>query len=550
MRLRDIDRVSCDVLVIGGGGAGLRAAIEAKEMGAEVILVSKSRVGHATNTWIAKALIAATGWGDTQDDPQVHLKDTVAGGRFLNDQGLVGEMARGAEAEISFLQKCGVTFARKEGGFDLVFMSGHSYPRHVRGQNTTGSDLVVPLKDYAKKIGVRFADRVFVSRLFSSGNRIAAAAGISDDGRFQAFAAKCVILATGGFAQAYLHTNNAAGITGDGQALALELGVPLKDMEFVQFYPTALGKTGNRVILYEAFLANSGAILKNAEGEDIIARHGLGDPIHITRDQLAQVMMLEILEGRGVDGRVIMDLGPVSDENIARYRVLLPQGWTDDRRELLVSPTAHFCMGGVGIDKNTETSLPGLFAVGEVSAGIHGANRLAGNALCEVFAMGGIAGRQAAVKAGEFGPPEIPEEKVAEETARLEALYNDNGGDLKAMWRTLKEVMWYKAGIVRSQRGLEEALEEIEELRSYRAKASITKTGELIRYLEFQNMLLLSEMVCRAALLRTESRGSHFRSDYPGEDNTGWLKNIVVQKKETGIKLEIVPVAPGPVLAG
>jgi succinate dehydrogenase/fumarate reductase flavoprotein subunit len=550
MKFGDVNKVFCDVLVIGGGGAGLRAAIEAREMGADVILVSKSRVGHATNTWIAKAFIAATGWGDAQDDQHVHLKDTVMGGRFLNDQGLVSAMVQGAEAQISFLEKCGVPFAKKEGRFDLVFMSGHSYARHVRGQNTTGSDLVVPLKEYSKKIGVRFADRVFVSRLFSSGNRIAAASGITEDGRFQVFAAKCVVLTTGGFAHAYLHTNNAAGITGDGQALAFELGVPLKDMEFVQYYPTALGRLGNRVLLYEAFLANSGAILKNAGGEDIFARHGLGDPLLITRDQLAQTIMLEILEGRDVDGRVIMDLGPVSDENIARYRVLLPQGWTDDQRELLVSPTAHFCMGGVSIDKNTETSLPGLFAVGEVSAGIHGANRLAGNALCEVFAMGHVAGRRAAAQARELGPPEMPEKEVAEEKARLEALFHKEGPKPKDVCATLKEVMWYKAGILRHQEGLEEALKQVQELKTLGANASITKTGDLIRSLELQNLLLLSEMVCRTALLRTESRGSHYRSDYPEEDNTNWLKNIVVRKEDTGMKVEVVPVSPGPVTCG
>lgn len=550
MEFRDADRVSCDVLVIGGGGAGLRAAIEAREMGADVIVVSKSRVGHATNTWIAKAFIAATGWGDAHDDPHVHLKDTVMGGRFLNDQGLVSAMVQGAEAQISFLEKCGVPFAKKGGRLQVHHFSGHTHPRHVRGQHTTGSDLVVPLKEYSKKIGVRFADRVFISRLFSSGNRIAAASGISEDGRFQVFAANCVILATGGFAHAYLHTNNAAGITGDGQALAFELGVPLKDMEFVQFYPTNLGKLGNRVLLYEAFLTNAGATLKNAGGEDIIAKHGLNDPILLTRDRLAQAMMLEILEGRDVDGRVIMDLSPVSDEDIGRYRALLPHGWSADQKELLVSPTAHFCMGGIGIDKNTETSLSGLFAAGEVCAGIHGANRLAGNALSEVFAMGGIAGRQAAVKAGELGLPEMPEEEVADEKARLEALFNDEGKDPKALCRSLKGVMWYKAGILRSQNGLEEALKQIQELKVSSANVSITKTGDLIRYLELQNMLLLSEMVCRAALLRTESRGSHFRSDYPEEDNTNWLKNIVVQKQETGIRLEIVPVAPGPVAPG
>ena len=538
MEFRDADRVSCDVLVIGGGGAGLRAAIEAREMGADVIVVSKSRVGHATNTWIAKAFIAATGWGDAHDDPHVHLKDTVMGGRFLNDQGLVSAMVQGAEAQISFLEKCGVPFAKKGGRLQVHHFSGHTHPRHVRGQHTTGSDLVVPLKEYSKKIGVRFADRVFISRLFSSGNRIAAASGISEDGRFQVFAANCVILATGGFAHAYLHTNNAAGITGDGQALAFELGVPLKDMEFVQFYPTNLGKLGNRVLLYEAFLTNAGATLKNAGGEDIIAKHGLNDPILLTRDRLAQAMMLEILEGRDVDGRVIMDLSPVSDEDIGRYRALLPHGWSADQKELLVSPTAHFCMGGVMIGKNAETEVPGLFAAGEVCVGAHGANRLGANSLSEVFAMGARAGRSAAVRAREVVHRPVSSKAVDREKNRLKGLFEGPGADIRELNRRLKTVMWSLVGILRSRDTLGKALSQLQELASTVTGIRIDNIRDLKRAEELKHMLLVSEIVCRAALKRTESRGAHYREDCPEEDNNNWLKNIIVRRHGEGITLE------------
>ena len=272
MKFRDTERFSCDVLVIGGGGAGLRSAIEAREAGAEVILVSKSRVGHANNTYIAKAVIAASGFADSDDDSESHLKDTIAGGSFLNDQDLVSLMTERAAEEILFLERCGVVFAKNEGRFQVSRISGHGYPRNVRGEHRTGSDLVLPLKRHAQEIGVRFADRVFVTRLLSSDNRIAGATGISDDGRFLVYQAGAVILATGGFGQAYLHTNNAAGITGDGHALAFDLGVGLKDMEFVQFYPTALGSLGSRLILYEALILDAGAILRNASGEDIAAK--------------------------------------------------------------------------------------------------------------------------------------------------------------------------------------------------------------------------------------------------------------------------------------
>lgn len=544
MKIRDCGRASCDVLVIGGGGTGLKAAVEARENGADVLVVSKSRVGYCNNTFISKSLLAATGWGDPQDDQGVHLRDTVVGGCFLNEQDLVAVMTQEATAQVPYLERCGVNFAKKKDNIRVIHLPGHTYPRHVRVESQIGKDLILPLKAHAKKIGVRFADRVFVTKLFISHNRIAGASGISDDSIYHIFAAKCVILATGGYSQIYLHTNNAPGITGDGQALAFELGLPLKDIEFVQFYPTALGRLGNRIVAYEAFILYAGGVLRNARGEDIIAKHGLNDPMDLTRDRLAQAIMYEIQEGLDVDGGVIMDLSPVSDVKVARLRHLLPSGWSANKKEFVVSPTAHFSMGGVIIDTHTETSVPGLFAAGEVCAGMHGANRLGGNALSEVFAMGGIAGRKAALKSKETGAPEIPEDEIAYEKARLDSLFSPSGQDPKTLCRSLKDLIWHKAGIVRQKRDLEEALRRIEELKYISQEYSITKANGLVRYLEFQNMLLLSEMVCRAGLLRTESRGSHHRSDYPEEDNANWLKNIVVRKQDTGMVLEEVPVRP------
>jgi succinate dehydrogenase/fumarate reductase flavoprotein subunit len=543
MRLNDSNRVLCDILVIGGGGTGLRAAIEARERGADVLVVSKTRVGYGNNTFISKANIATAGLGDPQDNPEVHLKDTVIGGRFLSDQKLVAGMVREAGAQVPFLEKCGVNFAKRQGKIRVGSAAGHSYPRHVRGENRIGKDLILPLKAYAERIGVRFSQRVFVTRLFSCDNRIAAASGVGEDGSFQVFVAKCVILATGGFSHIYLHTDNAPGITGDGQALAFGLGVPIADMEFVQFYPTALGSLGQRILLYEALVLEEGALLKNAKGEEIIAKHGLNDPLALTRDRLAQAIMHEIIEGLDVQGGVIMDLSPISHSRRAKLRPLLPSKDSEERLEFIVSPTTHFCMGGIMIDENTETSLAGLFAAGEVCAGIHGANRLAGNALCEVFVLGGVAGRRAAKRATVADPPQIPKEEIAREGVRLESLLSQGGQDPKGLVRLLKEVMWQKAGIVRHLGSLRGSLQRIEELKALSIKCSIVTPRELIRWLELQNMLLLSEMICRAALMRTESRGSHYRSDYPEEDNTHWLKNIVIRKGETGMALETVPVS-------
>ena len=535
MKFNETNRISCDVLIIGGGGAGLRAAIEAKHAGADVLLVSKAKVGYANNTYIAKAIIAVSGWGDQRDGGMAHLEDTVKGGRFLNDPELVSAMVETAKTEISFLEKCGVAFAKKEGRFEIEQIAGHSFPRQIRGQHRTGSDLVLPLKQYAEKIGVRFSDRVFITRLFSSGNRVAAASGVSHDGRFLVFTAGSVILTTGGFGQVYLHTNNAAGITGDGQALALHLGLPLKDMEFVQFYPTAAGRLGNRLILSEVLVMAEGAILRNRTDEDVVIKHGLDDPMRLTRDRLSQAIIREIMAGRGVDGGIIMDLSPIAEERLASLAALLPSKWRPDQKTLVVGPTTHFCMGGIVIDKNAETPLAGLFAAGETTAGVHGANRLGGNALCEIFTFGRIAGQRAAAGAKGMGPVNPPGEMIDHERARLQSRFGGNGENPKVLCRSLKEIMWLNAGILRDPKGLTEALKKISELRSRAAAASVGKISDLVRCLELENMLLLSEVVSQAALLRDESRGSHYRTDCPEEDNDRWLKNIVAKKGETGL---------------
>lgn len=530
MDLNETEKMRCDVLVIGGGGAGLRAAIEARHAGADVLLVSKGRVGYANNTYIAKAVISASGWGDSRDGGSVHLEDTVQGGRLLNDLELVSVMTEEARDEILFLEKCGVVFAKNKGRFVTEQIAGHRFPRQIRGQHRTGSDLTVPLKQYAEKIGVRFVDRVFISRLFSKEGRVAAASGVSHDGPFIIFEAGSVILTTGGFGQVYLHTNNAAGITGDGQALALELGLPLKDMEFVQFYPTATGRLGNRLILSEVLVMAEGAILRNSTGEDIAKKHGLTDPMRLTRDRLSQAIMRELLAGRGVDGGVVMDLSPIADERLPLMASLLPSSWNVDQKTLIVAPTTHFCMGGIVINKRAETPLSGLFAAGEVTAGIHGANRLGGNALCEIFTFGGIAGKKAAASAEELGYADAPDELIQHEKARLESFFGGNGKRPKNLTRSLKELMWLKAGILRDRESLDEALDKIRDLRSEAATARIDDTSDLIRCLELENMLRISEVVCRAALSREESRGSHYRTDYPVEDNDRWRHNIVVRK--------------------
>jgi len=537
--VRSHEKLSCDVLVIGGGGAGLRSAIAAKLCNADVLLASKSKLGPCSNTYISKAIIAATGWGTPDDDENVHIIDTVKGGRYLNDQKMVAKVAERTHSEITFLKECGVYFDNHEGTLRVIKIPGHRYSRHVYGTNWTGSDLVLPLKRRAKQVGVRFAEQVFVTRLMAAEDRICGAAGITADGRFFTIYAKVVVLATGGYAQIYLNTNNVPGITGDGQALAYDLGIPLKDMEFVQFYPTATGKRGNRLILYEKMLAQPGVVLCNGRGENILECHGIADPTKVTRDQLAQLITNEIRQGVSPDQEVFMDMAALSEETARQMSPILPSRWWKGQKAFKVTPTAHFCMGGIVTDQCGETPLKGLFAVGEATAGVHGANRLGGNALAEIFAMGSWVGEMAAERTRDIGKAIVPKNTFEKERSRLEGAFSNQGLSAKQLINELKQLMWDKAGVIRQESGLKEALKR---LREPWPRVAVSSPTDLIRLLEFQNMRCVAKLVCRAALERTESRGSHFRTDYPEEDNRIWLKNIVLRKSKTGINVEAKPV--------
>lgn len=537
MLIRSHEDLHCDVLVVGGGGAGLRAAIAARSKGVDVLLVSKARVGTNTNTYLSKAVIASTGWGLPADDENAHIFDTVIGGRFLNDQSMVANIAQGIHGEIAFLQDCGVRFETSAGKLRVIKTAGHRYPRHVHGVNWVGSDLVTPLVQCAQQLGVRVVEHVFVTRLLTDANRIVGAAGIDASGRFLAIQAKTVVLATGGYAQIYRNTNNVPGITGDGQALAYHLGVALKDMEFVQFYPTATGKRGSRLILYERILAQPGVRLRNRQGQNILKIHGIADPTAVTRDRLAQVIYQEVSAASLPEGEVILDTQGLPEKNARGLRVLLPARWWTGEKTFKVVPTTHFCMGGVVTDQYGETSLKGLLALGELSAGAHGANRLGGNALAEIFTMGARGGELAARRAMETQSVSVSRTVFETEFRRLENVHSHQGPRVKELAANLKTLMWNKVGVMRHHHDLKQALDQLDE---NLPRAAVSTPAALIRYLEYENMRCVATMVCRAALERTESRGSHFRSDFPEEDNQKWLKNIVLRKTGSGLSLEKV----------
>jgi len=542
MELQPLSRVSTDVLVIGSGGAGLRAAIAAAEQGAGVLLVSHSRVGYGNNTVMAAGVMGAV--INPEDSPETYLRDAVVGGRFINDQSLLEIQTRNSLRQVHELSRLGITFRKKDGEFTISSVPGHSYPRGMTAVDR-GPGLTLPLRDKAQALGVKFAGDTLITRLIVGEGGLQGAVGIDRQGGVLVINARAAVLASGGAGQLYLRTTTAAGTTGDGYALAYEAGVPLRDMEMVQFYPTSTIKgEENWNVIYE-FAIGAGGIIRNSLGEDIMERYGLKDPAIMTRDRLCRAVMTELIEGRDIQGALTLDLTAVSGDTLEDVRSLLPASLVaGDRRTFPVTPAAHFHIGGVRIDGECRTGLVGLFAAGEVCGGVHGANRLGTNALTEIFVFGEIAGQMAATAAQETKAVEISPTQVEAELQRLQSVVSRKGNaSLDELRRQVRSIMWLKAGIIRSKQSLEEALTDLEEVRHRLEEAAVTEPKQLMTAIKLDNMLTVAEMISRSALLRTESRGAHYRTDYPEENNAEWLKNVVIAKKGSAMTLTTMPVA-------
>lgn len=541
MDFKDPQRIGADVLVIGGGAAGMRAAIEAKEHGLDVILVSLSKVGFKNNSAISKAIFAASGiLKESGDSPDVHGEDTVEAGRFINNRRLVDTMTQGVRQQFYDLQEFGAKYLEKNGKPFIDDVPGHSYRRQILFESRRGICFTVPMRKSALNRGVRFKEGVLITKLLKNGKRIVGAFGMDKAGQCLIFQTKATILATGGAGGIYLRTNNANGISGDGYALAYEAGAVLRDMEFVQFYPTSEGQTGRRLVLYEP-LVRRGLTLRNALGEEILEKYGMRKNTKITRDVMARAVMMEILGGRGIDGYLLLgaEVKPRAAGNSSterRFNKKRPE-------ERKVAPTTHFFMGGVKINEKSATGVEGLYAAGEVCGGLHGANRLAGNAIAETFVFGTIAGKQAASEAEREDIPNIPEVEVSKELKRLYELSALGGYDsFEELEIRLRRTMWEKVGIIRDQQGLETALDEIRAIRDQTQTIPVSGAEGLIRAIKMSNMLTVSEMVCLSALERTETRGAHYRTDFPEEDNAHWVKSIEIIKQNGEIGLRVVPI--------
>ena len=583
-----------DVLVIGAGGAGLRAAIEAAAAGARVGVVCKSLLGKAHTVMAEGGVAAALANVDDRDSWRVHFADTMRGGQYVNNWRMAELHAREAPARVRELEAWGALFDRTGDGRILQRnFGGHKYPRLAHVGDRTGLEMIRTLQDHGIHRGLDVYMECTVVALLRDGERIAGAIGYERErGRFRIWKARAVVLATGGIGKAFRITSNSWEYTGDGHSLAYHAGAELQDMEFVQFHPTGMvWPPSVRGILVTEGVRGEGGVLLNSEGrrfmfDDIPPlyrestaddeeegwRYTQGDrdarrpPELLTRDHVARCIRREVREGRGSPhGGVYLDIAwirsrlPKGDEHIRRklpsmYHQFKELAGIDITKEPMeVGPTTHYMMGGVRVEGDTQMStVPGLFAAGEVAAGLHGANRLGGNSLSDLLVFGKRAGEHAAAFALAHGAVAVDDGEVEAATQRALAPFDRSGGEgAFQIQHALQDTMQDLVGIVRTEPEMLRALDEIAALRVRAARVAVSGHREYNpgwhTALDLEHMLTVSEAIARSAVERRESRGAQFREDYPDKDPEHAKFNIVVRKTADGaMHLERRPIPPMP----
>jgi succinate dehydrogenase / fumarate reductase flavoprotein subunit len=584
-----------DVLVIGAGGAGLRAAIEASAGGVSVGLVCKSLLGKAHTVMAEGGIAAALANVDDRDSWKVHFADTMRGGQYVNNWRMAELHAKEAPERVRELEAWGAMFDRTGDGKILQRnFGGHRYPRLAHVGDRTGLELIRTLQDHGIHQGIDVHMECTIIRLLKDGDRVIGAFGYERErGRFKLFKAKAVILATGGIGRAYKITSNSWEYTGDGHTLAYDAGADLVDMEFVQFHPTGMiWPPSVRGILVTEAVRGEGGVLRNSTGrrfmfDDIPEnyrtqtadneeegwRYTQGDkaarrpPELLTRDHVSRCIVREIKVGRGSPhGGVFLDISWIKDrisgapEHIKKklpsmYHQFKQLADIDITREPMeVGPTTHYVMGGVRVDADTQMStVPGLFAAGECAAGINGANRLGGNSLSDILVFGKRAGEFAAQFAQGHGHGSIDNRQV-DEAARSALEPFDRGPQGENPYQVqyaLQEMMQDLVGIVRTEPEMRRALDA---LTSLAERARRVGTGGHREYnpgwhaaLDLHNLLTVAEAVTRSALERRESRGGHFRDDYPDKSAQFATFNFVVRRGSDGaMDVSRAPIADMP----
>ena len=542
-----------DVLVIGAGGAGLRAAIEALAQGASVGVVCKSLLGKAHTVMAEGGIAAAMANVDKADDWRTHFRDTMRGGKMLNNWRMAQLHAQEAPARIHELEQWGAHFDRTEDGQILQrAFGGHTFRRLCHVGDRTGLEMIRTLQDRGVHMGFDVYMECTVVQLLKDGPRIAGAIAYwREQGRFVVFKAKSVVIATGGIGKAWPITSNSWEYTGDGMALAYEAGADLLDMEFVQFHPTGMvWPPGVQGILVTEAVRGEGGILRNKSGERFMERY---DPKRLelsTRDIVSRAIYTEVREGRGTEhGGAYLDISHKPAEYVKRklpsmYHQFKELADVDITKEPMeVGPTCHYMMGGIRVDAETaQTAVPGLFAAGEAAAGLHGANRLGGNSLSDLLVFGRRAGLAAANHAKQVASPAMdPAQLERAEKEALEPFQRKNGDNPYAIHRDLQATMQNLVGIFRNRDDVQRALGALEKFRQRLARVSV-EGSRLFNpgwhlALELKSMLTVSEAVARSALVREESRGAHSRIDFPNLDPAWGSKNNIVRREGETMRL-------------
>jgi succinate dehydrogenase / fumarate reductase flavoprotein subunit len=584
-----------DVLVIGAGGAGLRAAIEASAAGVKVGLICKSLLGKAHTVMAEGGIAAALANVDDRDSWKVHFADTMRGGQYVNNWRMAELHAKEAPDRVRELEAWGALFDRTPDGRILQRnFGGHKYPRLAHVGDRTGLEMIRTLQDHGIHRGIQVFMEFTVVTLLKEGPRVVGAFGYDRErGRFRIFKAKATVLATGGLGRAYRVTSNSWEGTGDGHALAYRAGADLMDMEFIQFHPTGMvWPPSVQGILVTEGVRGEGGVLRNSEGrrfmfDDIPEnyrsqtadnpeegwRYTQGDkdarrpPELLTRDHVARCITREIKEGRGSPhGGVFLDIAwikeriPNAQDHIRKklpsmyhqFKELAGIDITTTAME--VGPTTHYVMGGVRVDADTQmSSLPGLFAAGECAAGINGANRLGGNSLSDLLVFGKRAGEHAAIFAKSNGEVRVDSGEI--ETAAKRALepFERQGSSENPyhVQQDLQSMMQDFVGIVRTDAEMQQALAGFGTLVERADRAGVVghreyNTGWHTAQ-DLRNLLLVSEAITRAAIERKESRGGHFRADHPEKDERFGTFNIVLRPDEHGVmQVTHVPIPPMP----
>lgn len=535
-----LETARTDVLVLGSGAAGLRAAIEARMAGAAVLVASRSKIGRANNSAVSYGGIATSKpSSDLRDCPESHYEDTMEGGRWVNQPHLVKALTENVHGEVEFLAKAGVKFLKeKDGPLRFFARGGHRFARRISTLHMLGSDLTKPLWEYARKLGIKGLPGVTASKIVVRDERFAGVLACTEEGKIVFLEAAALVLATGGAGALYPATTNTAGSVGDGYALAYEAGLPLIDMEFVQFIITPVRERGvpARMPPFEEFLLH-GAVLRNSVGKILFADR---DPKGVTRAMWLREVAQEIEAGRGVDGCILMDLNGLSPHirnNLhSGHRRSLPRAGNFLTSNLLpYRPTSHYFMGGVYVDENFRTGCEGMYVAGEAMGGVHGANRLGGNALADTVVFGAVAGRKAAEAAHRLQGDSMPVKELEVEADKLRSLLagKAHAAELEEVRHRLKRVMLRYGGVVRDGEGLRVGLRELHILEGDVQQLRVAEARQLPSLLALEKSIQVGRIILECALARQESRGAHYRRDYP-EEADGYLhKSIrIIRGKE------------------